>query len=102
MTVEQAREIALAQPEAFESAHNGHPDFRIPQGIFASLWPDQDRSVLRLPPPLADGLAKQAPETFRIVSRYGGMGWVSVTLSKVDLDEFRSLMETAWQARTKK
>lgn len=102
MTIDQAREIALALPEAFESAHHGHPDFRIPQGIFASLWPGQDRSVLRLPPPLAEGLAEQAPETFRIVSRSGGMGWVSVTLSKVDIEEFRSLMQTACEARARK
>ena len=98
MTVDEARQIALSMPESLEGEHHGHPDFRVGKSIFATLWPTQDRSVLRLPPELAETLEKKNPETFKIVSRGGGMGWVSVSLPKADLEEFQTLMEVARQS----
>ena len=37
MTVEAYRAIALAQPEAIESSHMNHPDFRVRKKIFATI-----------------------------------------------------------------
>ncbi len=48
MTPDDARRIALSMPEALESAHMGHPDFRVRGKIFATLWPDKDRAVVKL------------------------------------------------------
>ncbi|HWA84308.1 MAG TPA: MmcQ/YjbR family DNA-binding protein [Fimbriimonadaceae bacterium] len=97
MTVDDARAIAFDQADAVEGAHHGHPDFRVGKSVFATLWPTQNRSVLRLPEPLAESLEQQNPETFKIVSRSGGQGWLSVQLETVDPEEFRSLMEVAHQ-----
>jgi len=97
MTVEQARAIALEQPNAVEGSHHDHPDFRVGKSIFATLWPTQDRSVLRLPEPFALSLEAENPDLYRIVSRSGGQGWVSVSLPCMDAAEFRLLMETAHQ-----
>ncbi len=95
MNVDQARAIALDQPEAVESEHHGHPDFRVGKSIFATLWPTQNRSVLRLPEPFAESLEGQDSELYRIVSRAKGQGWVSVQLENMDAGEFRKLMEIA-------
>jgi hypothetical protein len=95
MTVEEARSIALEQPDAIESSHHDHPDFRVGNSIFATLWPTQDRSVLRLPRTFAESLEQQNGELYRIVSRGGGQGWVSVRLPDMEATDFRSLVEIA-------
>src|SRR4051812_22170144 len=101
MSVDQARDLILSFPEAFESSHRGHPDFRNPGGIFATLRPDQGRSVLRLPTALAESLEAREPGTFKVVSRSGGMGWTSVQLADADAEEFHALVSAAWDARYK-
>jgi len=41
VTVDPFRKIATRLPEAVESAHMGHPDFRVRGKVFASLgYPD--------------------------------------------------------------
>ena len=41
MTVDDFRKLALDLPEAIESAHMNHPDFRVRNKIFATIWPDE-------------------------------------------------------------
>lgn len=97
MTVDEARVIALDQAGSVEGAHHGHPDFRVGKSIFATLRPDQNRSVLRLPIPFAESLEQKDATAFRVVSRSGEQGWLSVQLEHADALEFRSLMEVAHQ-----
>jgi hypothetical protein len=99
MTVDQARTIALSLPEAFESSHHGHPDFRIKKGIFATLWPDKETSVLRLPLELAEAEAQEHPDRFKIVGHSGGMGWLACSLPQVSAEQYRVLAEIAWERR---
>ena len=99
MTVDAAREVLLSFDEAYESSHHGHPDFRIKKGIFATLWPDKEISVLRLPLELAEAEARDGSDRFRIVGRAGGMGWLACTLDKIAPDEFTPLAEIAWERR---
>ncbi len=42
MTADEFRKLALELPEASESAHMDHPDFRVRDKIFATLGPDED------------------------------------------------------------
>jgi hypothetical protein len=95
MTVEQARSIALEQPGASEGAHHGHPDFRVGKTLFATLWPDERRSVLKLPLAFAESLEALDPERFKVVSRPKEWGWVSVQLDRIEVSEFSPLMEMA-------
>ena len=97
MTVDEARAVTLDQPDAVEGEHHGHPDFRVGKSIFATLWPTQDRSVLRLPEPFAESLEQEDPAQFRIVGRSKGQGWVSIDLATMDAARFRELMEIAHQ-----
>jgi len=50
VTNEDFRALALALPDATESSHRGHPDFRVRNKIFATLWPEQNRGMVKLHP----------------------------------------------------
>lgn len=97
MTVDEARAIALSFEGVYESAHNGHPDFRVPKGIFATLWPEKGRGVLRLPLELAE--ANENGDSLKIVSRSGGIGWLAAELPFVEQGAFTELVEIAWHTR---
>ncbi|MEA2553077.1 MAG: hypothetical protein QOJ65_1253 [Fimbriimonadaceae bacterium] len=99
MTADEARAVFLALPGAQEGEHHGHPDFRVRNKIFATLWPSKSCAVLRLPPELADAFAAEDPSNRRIVSRIGDMGWLEVLLADVSVKEFRSLAEVAIEQR---
>jgi len=95
MTVEAARKLLLKQKNVEESEHHGHPDFRVNNKIFATLRPEQDRSVLRLPIEVAEASEKAEISRSRIVSRSGGMGWLSVDLKHWKVGEFEPLVQLA-------
>ncbi len=46
LTTEQARELALALPEAIEQDHHGRPSFRVADKIFATLWDAEHMNVM--------------------------------------------------------
>ena len=50
MTDDDFRKIALSLPEAIESAHMGHPDFRVGGKIFATLMPEDGWGMVKLTP----------------------------------------------------
>jgi hypothetical protein len=95
MTTEEARKILLQQPDATESEHHGHPDFRVANKIFATIWPTENRSVLRLPMEFAESTANDNAERSKVVSRSGSMGWLSIDLEHWKIAEYRPLAELA-------
>ena len=50
MTAKVFRRIALSLPDVIEGAHMGHADFRVGGKIFASLGPEEDWGMVKLPP----------------------------------------------------
>ena len=98
VTEAQMRELALELPETQEKSHFGHPDFRVKNRIFATLWPGQNRAVLRLTPEDQATAIHTNPMIFTVPSGAGRGGWTSVDLVKVDEDEFRQLVRKAWTA----
>jgi hypothetical protein len=51
MKTDDFRLVGLSLPEAIESAHIGHPDFRVGGRIFATLgYPDDEFGVVMLAP----------------------------------------------------
>jgi hypothetical protein len=50
MLPEDVRAIAMLLPEVVEGAHMGNPDFRVSGRIFATLWTEEDRVVVKLTP----------------------------------------------------
>ena len=89
------RKLALALPEAEERAHHGHPDFRVRGKVYATLWPDERRAVLRLGRLQQASLVETQPETYS--RAWGATGWTSVQLDTVAVAEFRELLADAWR-----
>lgn len=95
---EDVRALALMLPEAIEGAHQGHPDFRISGRIFATLWTDEDRVVVKLTPELQAEMVEAWPDGFEPVpGAWGTRGWTSVDLFAVEEEVLRSALLAAWK-----
>jgi hypothetical protein len=99
LTDDDARELALALPEAVEKAHMGHADFRVRDRIFASL-PKPGQMTLRLEQGDQAAVVATAPETFApAAGAWGRQGWTVVQLAHADREELRELVIDAWRWR---
>ena len=58
------RALALLLPEAVEGAHQGHPDFRVGGKIFATLWTDEERVVVKLTREMQAVVVEAEPDMF--------------------------------------
>jgi hypothetical protein len=69
------RKLALSLPEAVESAHMGHPDFRVRGKIFATLgYPDKGWGMVKLTMDDQELFTSLAPDAFSPV-KGGWGGW---------------------------
>src|SRR2546422_9254498 len=82
MTSNDFRRLALSFPETSESAHMGHPDFRVGGKIFATLgYPDDDRAMVKLTPLEQEMFVKSHPAVFDpCTGVWGRRGATSVRL----------------------
>jgi hypothetical protein len=97
ITVATARKIILSMPEAEECQHQGHPDFRVNNKIFATLWPDEARAVVKISAVDQPILFKSSPEVLS-ANAWSKHGWTNVHLRYVDARMFRQLVEDSWYA----
>jgi len=68
MTPKEFRKSALSFPEAEESSHMGHPDFRVKGKIFATLGPDEDWGMVKLTSEQQAPVVKEQPAVFQPAS----------------------------------
>jgi hypothetical protein len=95
---ETVRELALALPEVEEQDHWGRPSFRVRGKIFATLWPDEQRAMLKLPPTEQAALIMLDPETFSAApGTWGERGSTYVQLQTVEHAAFLAALKTAWR-----
>ena len=65
MTTQDFRRIALGLPEAVESSHMKHPDFRVRDKIFATLgYPDAKWGMVKLTPDEQASFVRSDPAAF--------------------------------------
>jgi hypothetical protein len=104
MTAAEFRRIALSFPEAEESAHMSHPDFRVGGKIFATLgYPDKDHGMVILPPEEQARLVQTYPKIFTPAKgAWGKRGSTTVSLSAADKTTLKRAMEIAWRKRAPK
>jgi hypothetical protein len=104
MTAADFRRIALSLPEAEESAHMRHPDFRVGGKIFATLgYPDEDHGMVILPPEEQARLVRSHPKVFAPAKgAWGKRGSTTVRLEAVDKTTLNRAMEIAWRKRAPK
>jgi len=98
MTPDDVRRLALALPETSESAHMQHPDFRVGGRIFATLWPDEQRAVVKLSPGDQQMRVETEPDVFAPVpGKWGLRGWTNVTLASADEPTLHGVLLAAWR-----
>jgi hypothetical protein len=104
MTATDFRRIALSLPEAEESAHMSHPDFRVGGKIFATLgYPDDDHGMVILPPEEQARFVQTYPKVFTPAKgAWGKRGSTAVNLTAVDKATLKRAMEIAWRQRAPK
>jgi hypothetical protein len=83
VTADEFRKEALGIPGAVESAHVGHPDFRIAGKVFASLGaPNEDWGMVKLTPKEQRLYIEETPGVFRPCSgAWGRRGYTNVHLA---------------------
>ncbi len=100
MTPALFRHLALVWPGALESAHMGHPDFRVAGGkIFASLgYPDAGSGMVKLKPAQQRAFVRTAPRVFApCAGAWGERGATSVGLAAATIADVGPAIEAAWR-----
>jgi len=99
VTADDFRKLALRMPEATESAHMGHPDFRVRNRIFATLSrSDEDLGMVQLTPEQQREFVGQRPEIFvPVKGGWGVKGATHVRLAKADAESAGAALTAAWR-----
>jgi hypothetical protein len=98
MTADAFRRLALSLPEAEESAHMGHPDFRVRGKIFATLGPDESWGMVKLTPDQQAMHLGLAPKVFRpAAGAWGRKGATIVHLEHADEATVQGALLLAWR-----
>jgi len=92
------RRLALSLPEAVESSHMGHPDFRLNDRIFATLSAQREgKGTLKLTPEQQQSFIAEMPTIFAPVQGgWGRMGMTFVDLQQVEQDILQGALATAY------
>ena len=92
------RQIALGMKGVVESAHMGHPDFRVNNRIFATLDHDRVFGGLMLTPDQQERFVSEHPDAFAPASGAWGRGGATmVRLAAVAEEAVGEAMTLAWQ-----
>lgn len=104
MTAEEFRKMALCLPGTAESAHMGHPDFRVSGKIFATLSPPgQGWAMVKLTPEQQEAFVQSEPEVFTPFNgAWGRDGATKVQLRAAKKNTVRSALVFAWRNRAPK
>ena len=98
---EQARELALALPEAVEQDHHGRPSFRVAGKVFATQWDEEHVNVM-----LDQGgirtAVDRAPQACEEVWWGRRLAAVRVNLGRADRELLASLLADAWEGKAPK
>ena len=99
MTADDFRNLALSLPEAVESAHMGHPDFRVGGKIFATLGvPDKDWGMVKLTPQQQQQVVHEEPEMFvPVKGGWGRRGATNVRLQAARKQPLLEALSAAWR-----
>lgn len=97
VTSDEFRALALDLPGVVEGEHQGHPDFRVAGKIFATLGPDGDWAMLKLPADVQEavvGSGRGAYEPFP--GAWGRQGCTKVRLEAVSVSSVQAALREAF------
>ena len=98
MTADEFRAFALSLPEASESAHMNHPDFRVGGKIFATLGPEEEWGMVKLLPDQQSSYMRAEPEVFeRAKGAWGRRGATIIQLCDAKEPTVEEALTDAWR-----
>src|SRR5437762_12494894 len=98
MTPAAFRRLALNLPATIESAHMGHPDFRVRGKIFATLGPDETWGMVKLTPDQQALFVRREPDAFQpFPGAWGRRGCTKVLLAAAEEPSVRQALAAAWR-----
>ena len=98
MTPNAFRKFALSFPEATEGSHMGHADFRVRGKIFATLGPNEDWGMVKLPPDAQADLVDEDEGVYvPAKGAWGLSGCTIVRLRDADAKVVEKAMVAAWR-----
>jgi hypothetical protein len=99
MTRTEFRRLALSFPEAIESEHMGHPDFRVRGKIFATLgYPDHRWGMVKLFPDQQAEFVSAEPSVFAPAKGAWGLkGSTTVLLKSASKVSLTKALDLAWR-----
>jgi hypothetical protein len=90
--------MALDMPGTAEKEHFGRPSYSVKKKTYLTVWPDEQRAVLKLTVQQQAAFGEEHPDTFTPVdTKLGKYGWTSVALDHVSERLFRYVMDLAWR-----
>jgi hypothetical protein len=97
MNSDEFRSMALSFPDASESTHMNHPDFRLGGKVFASLgFPDDTCAMVRLTAAQQQSLMDVDAESFQPCSgAWGTRGYTNILLASVKKSAVRLALQMA-------
>jgi YjbR protein len=98
MTADDFRKLALSFPEAAESRHMHHPDFRVRGKIFATLgYPNERWGMVKLTPAQQTRFVISHPDVFVPANgAWGRAGATTVNLSAARKSVLLPALDAAW------
>ncbi len=103
MTGDDFRKVALNLPGTIESAHMGHPDFRVGGKIYATLSPEKGWAMVKLTPDEQEAFMQAAPDVFSpVAGGWGRGGATRVRLKAATKAVARDGLVAAWRNRAPK
>lgn len=98
MNVESARKICLEQMQTEELDHFGKPSYRVNGKIFATLWIEEKKLVLKLDGDQQAESCSHFPLACNPVEGYyGKQGWTEFNLDKMTDEKMAAeLIRKAW------
>jgi len=103
LTAHAFRKFALSLPEAAEGSHMGHADFRVRGKIFASLGPQEDWGMVKLPPDEQADLVDEDQDAYQPAKgAWGLQGSTIVRLRFAKSPVVRKALVVAWRTAAPK
>jgi hypothetical protein len=103
ISIETARQIAMALPGTEEKDHFGLPSFRVNNRIFSTLWIKEHRVMVKLSPIDQSVFNAFDPSIFfPVPNKWGLQGCTFIELSKVRRDMLEDALTVAWQTSVSK
>jgi hypothetical protein len=97
-TFDDVRRIALSLPEAEEIlTWDVDVTFRVRKKIFAMGGDGGTHASIKSTPMVQEFLVDRDPEAFRPAAYVGRFGWLSVDLSRIEVEELDGLIREAWR-----